>query len=104
MDCANPPEVATLAEVRPYLDACAIAEGFTLSVHVEEVTPDVVRVRIVSHPACSASPDEPARMRALRKKALRKARDEWGADFRVSYVMGECAEVRTAQAIVVERR
>lgn len=104
MDCAHPPEVATLAEVRPYLDACEIPAGFTLSFHLEEVTPKVVRVRIVSHPACETVPDEPARMKALRKKALRKSRSEWGAGFAVSYVTGECADVRSVKAHVIERR
>ncbi len=103
MDCANPPDVATLAEVRPYLEACEIPAGLTLSVRVEEVTPIVLRVRLVSHPACEAAPDESARMRALRKRALGEARGEWGADFRVSYVTGECADVRSVEARVVQR-
>lgn len=103
MDCAHPPAVATLAEVRPYLDACEIPAGLTLSVHVEEVTPTVLRVRLVSHDACAAAPDEPARMRQLRKRALREARAEWGPGFRVSYVTGECEEARRVEAVVVER-
>ena len=103
MDCAQPPEVATLAELRPYLDACEIPEGFTLSVRVEEVTPAVIRVRLVSHAACEAAPDEDDRMRSLRKRALRKARSKWGADFSVSYVTSECADVRRVEARVIER-
>ena len=103
MDCAHPPEVATLAELRPYLDACEIPQGLTLSVRVKEVTPSVLRVRLVSHEACSSAPDETSRMLSLRKRALRKARASWGSDFRVSYSTGECEEARRVAAIVIER-
>jgi hypothetical protein len=103
MDCAHPPDVATLAELRPYLDACEIPIGLTLSVRVEEVTPAVLRVRFVSHDACAAAPDESLRMRQLRKRAMREARAEWGAGFRVSYVTGECEDARRVEALVVER-
>jgi len=103
MDCAHPPEVATLAELRPYLDACEIPVGLTFSVRVEEVTPAVLRVRLVSHDACAAAPDESLRMRQLRKRAMREARAEWGAGFTVSYSTGECEEARRVEALVIER-
>ena len=103
MDCAAPPEVATLAEVRPYLDACEIPEGFTLSVRVVEVTPSVLVVRLTSHPACKPERDEQSRLERFRRRALEQARGQWGPSFSVEYATAECRPVRAVEARVVKR-
>lgn len=103
MDCADPPEVATIAELRPYLDACEIPEGLTLSVRVVEVTPSVLVVRLTSHAACKPERDEESRLERFKRRALEQAREQWGPSFLVEYATGECRPVRAVEARVVKR-
>ncbi len=103
MDCANPPEVATIAELRPYLEGCWIPEGFTFSARVMEVSPSVLVVRVTSHPACKPARDEESRLERFRRRALEQAREQWGPSFAVEYATAECRPVRAVEARVVKR-
>jgi len=89
----------------PRLDACEWPVGLTITAHVIEVDPVVVRVQVTTHRLCNEAPDEPAQVRRVWRRAVAKARQEWGAEFTVETVRGDCsADVRSADVHVLETR
>lgn len=89
----------------PRLHECAWPEGLTLTAHVVEVDPIVVRVQVTTHRLCTEAEDEPAQVRRVWRRAVAKARQEWGAEFMVETVRGECREdARAVDVDVLETR
>jgi hypothetical protein len=89
----------------PRLDACEWPVGLTITAQVIEVDPVVVRVQVTTHRLCDEAPDEPAQVRRLWRRAVAQARQEWGTEFTVETVRGDCsADVRSADVDVLETR
>jgi hypothetical protein len=96
-------EVLSIAD--PRLHDCAWPEGLTLTAHVIEVDPVVVRVRVTTHRLCNEAADEAAQVRRVWRRAVAKARQAWGPEFTVETVRGECStDVRSADVDVLETR
>lgn len=96
-------EVLSIAD--PRLHECSWPEGLTLTAHVVEVDPVVVRVLVTTHRLCDEASDESDQVRQLWRRAVAQARQSWGAEFLVDTVRGDCsATVRSADVDVVETR
>lgn len=70
-------EVLSISD--PRLHFCGWPVGLTLSAHVVEVAPSVVRVLLVQHHLCTPTDDERDQMRRLWREAAAQARHTWGA-------------------------
>ena len=89
----------------PRLDACEWPVGLTITAQVVEVDPVVVRVQVTTHRLCNEAPDEPAQVRRLWRRAVARARQEWGAEFTVETTRGECSpDARAADVSILETR
>ncbi len=96
-------EVLSIAD--PRLHDCAWPEGLTLTAHVVEVDPVVVRVQVTTHRLCNEADDEAAQVRRVWRRAVAKARQAWGPEFTVETVRGDCSDaVRSADVDVLETR
>lgn len=95
-------EVLSISD--PRLHYCAWPVGLTLSAHVVEVEPTVVRIRVTQHHLCTPTDDERAEMRKLWREGVAKARSQWGDAFTVDSVQGVCADTRSVDVEVVETR
>ena len=95
-------EVLSISDHR--LHFCAWPVGLTISAHVVEVDPTVVRIRVTQHHLCTPTEDERAEMRKLWRKGVAKARTQWGDTFTVESVQGVCADTRSVDVEVVETR
>ena len=89
----------------PRLDACEWPVGLTITAHVVEVDPVVVRVQVTTHRLCDEAPDEPAQVRRVWRRAVARARQEWGSEFTVETTRGECSpDARAADVSILETR
>jgi hypothetical protein len=95
-------EVLSISD--PRLHYCAWPVGLTISAHVVEVDPTVVRIRVTQHHLCTPTADERAEMRKLWREGVAKARSPWGDAFTVDSVQGVCADTRSVDVEVVETR
>lgn len=95
-------EVLSISD--PRLHYCAWPVGLTISAHVEEVEPTVVRIRVTQHHLCTPTDDERAQMRKLWRQGVAEARSKWGDTFTVESVQGSCVDVRSVDVEVIETR
>lgn len=95
-------EVLSISD--PRLHYCAWPVGLTISAHVVEVEPTVVRIRVTQHHLCTPTADERAEMRKLWREGVAEARSKWGDAFTVDSVQGVCADTRSVDVEVVETR
>lgn len=89
----------------PRLDACEWPLGLTITAHVVEVDPVVVRVQVTTHRLCDEAPDEPTQVRRVWRRAVAQARQEWGHGFTIETTRGECSpDARAADVSILETR
>ena len=90
-------EVLSIAD--PRLHECAWPEGLTLTAHVVEVDPVVVRVLVTTHRLCTEAEDEPAQVRRVWRRAVAQAHLSWGDAFTIETVRGDCSETSRSAEI-----
>lgn len=89
----------------PRLDACEWPVGLTITAHVVEVDPVVVRVRVTTHRLCDEALDEPAQVRRVWRRAIAQAHAAWGHEFTIETVRGACSpDGRAVDVSILETR
>ncbi len=70
-----------------------------------EGTQHLFVVQVTTHRLCDEAPDEPAQVRRVWRRAVARARQEWGAEFTVETTRGECSpDARAADVSILETR